>query len=777
MTQKTEEKTGRWNEIQGVILFAVSILMFISLASFEFSDLPLFSSETNLQVQNMAGLVGAYIGAALFFVMGFSAYVMPILVLSWAIARFCGVTPQKLYFKLFGTFFLILASSALFSIIGSGDNSFRFKLGGMIGLIFSDFLMKYLGYAGSLVVIGVLFILSVLLATEFLLLPFLSGIFNRVKNISEDVAERVPKVKEATRVIPKKAVIAAVKTGRDAEQKRQPKELEKDKDEKVSAKTVEKPRIINVPDAKKEAPPAPAKPLVIKTNTPPTIVPATPKATPKPQAPAAPKKPEELEAYKLPSMDLLQTPVPLPPGSLKEDLNANAALLEETLLSFGIEAKVVEISQGPVVTLYELEPAPGVRVASVTTLSDNIALAMKSVSVRIIAPVPGKGTIGIEVPNSKSAIVYIKEIVASKEYSEHKGKLKLALGKDIAGKPVIADLAKMPHLLIAGSTGSGKSVCINAVLTSLLLSYSPEELKFVMVDPKKVELTSYNGLPHLLAPVVTDPKKAAGVLAWVVGEMENRYELLSKAGTRNIEIYNDKAANGPEPKLPYMIVVLDELADLMVVAQAEVEGVIQRITQLARAVGIHMIIATQRPSVDVITGVIKANLPARIAFKVASKVDSRTILDDNGADKLIGRGDMLFMEPGVEKPIRAQCSLIGEKEIDAITGFIKAQRGPNYIVELAEADTKKGGFKKFDKDEVYEEAVRMILESKQASVSVLQRRLGLGYTRAARLIDMMEDEGIVGPYQGSKPRDLLISLEEYEARSGTAQQQPADANQ
>jgi S-DNA-T family DNA segregation ATPase FtsK/SpoIIIE len=446
MASKTEEKTGRWNEIQAVILFAIVILMFISLASFEFSDLPLFSSKTNFPAENMAGLVGAYIGAALFFVMGLSAYVMPLLVLSWAVARFYGVTPQKLYFKLFGTFFLILASSALFSIIGSGDNSFRFKLGGVLGLIFSDFLMKYLGYAGSLVVIGVLFILSVLLATEFLLLPFLSGVFSRVRNIGEDAVERFPRVKEAAKVTSKKAAAAAAKTAKDAEPKKQSKDLEKEKEEKLSARSADKPRIINVPDAGKEASPVPAKQLVIKTNTPPAII------------PAAPRKLEELSEYKLPGIDLLQTPVPLPAGALKEDFNANAALLEETLLSFDIEAKVVEISQGPVVTLYELEPAPGVRVASVTTLSDNIALAMKSVSVRIIAPVPGKGTIGIEVPNSKSAIVYIKEIMASKEYAEHKGKLKLALGKDIAGKPVIADLAKMPHLLIAGATGSGKSV-------------------------------------------------------------------------------------------------------------------------------------------------------------------------------------------------------------------------------------------------------------------------------------------------------------------------------
>jgi S-DNA-T family DNA segregation ATPase FtsK/SpoIIIE len=768
MARIQEEKTNRWNEIQAVILFAIVILMFISLASFDFADLSIFTSRINAPARNFAGLVGAYLGAALFFVMGMSAYVMPLLVLSWAIARFYGVTPQKLYFKAFGTFFLILASSAMFSIIAVGDNAYRFRLGGMLGLIFSDFLIKYLGYAGSMVVIGVLFLLSVLLATEFLLLPFLSGIFNRVRNISEDVVERMPKPKESTRVAVKRPVTANVKT-----EDRSNGSLKTEK-----PKLPDKPVKINIPDMKKE-PVAPPKPGV-KTNLPAPVTNAAvinkPQViTPAKEPAAARKAPPELSEYKLPSINLLQSPPVSDTRVAKEDFSANAATLEETLASFGIEAKVIEISQGPVVTLYELEPAPGVRVQSVMSLSDNIALAMKAVSVRIIAPVPGKGTIGVEVPNAKASLVYLKEIVASKEYAEHTGKLKLALGKDIAGKPVIADLAKMPHLLIAGTTGSGKSVCINAVLTSLLLSYSPDELKFIMVDPKKVELSNFNGLPHLLAPVVTDSKKAAAVLEWVIGEMSNRFELLAAAGTKNIEIYNEKASKGTEPKLPYMIIVLDELADLMVVAQAEVEGVIQRITQLARAVGIHMIIATQRPSVDVITGVIKANLPARIAFKVASKVDSRTILDDNGADKLLGKGDMLFIEPGSEKPMRAQCSLIGEKEIEAITDFIKSQREPNYIAELVEVDSKRGSFKKFDKDEVYEEAVRMILESRQASVSVLQRRLGLGYTRAARLIDMMEDEGIVGPYQGSKPRDLLTTLEEYQSRSGTAES-PADTS-
>ena len=321
-----------------------------------------------------------------------------------------------------------------------------------------------------------------------------------------------------------------------------------------------------------------------------------------------------------------------------------------------------------------------------------------------------------------------------------------------------------PHLLIAGATGSGKTVCVNAIITSLLLSYSPDEVKFIMVDPKRVELAVFNDLPHLLCPVVTDAKKVASTLEWAVNEMDNRYKLFAKCGVRNIALYNEKFSNDPKGKMPYIVILIDELADLMMIAQGEVEGAITRLAQLTRAVGIHIVIATQRPSVDVITGVIKANFPARISFKVASKVDSRTVLDINGADKLLGKGDLLFIEPGASKPVRAQCSLITDKEIEHITNFIKAQRGPQYVEGVLDVQ-KKSSFKKFEKDEVYDEAVKLILETRQASVSVLQRRLGLGYTRAARLIDMMEDEGIVGPYQGSKPRDMLLTMEEYNARN------------
>ncbi len=727
--QVGEMDKTRWNEIQAIILFAIAILIFTSLVTFSFSDSSIFTSKPSVPVKNFAGLFGVYLGASLFFLMGLSSYVIPLLVVSWAVARLYGVTPQKIHFKLFGTFFLILASSSIFSIIGKGDNSFRFSLGGITGLVFSDFLIKYLGRGGAILVIAVLFLLSVLLATEFLLLPFLVNLFGRLKGLK-------PRVIPAPNVIPAKAGI----------QRPAPRVIPAQAGIQKPAEKIEKRepiKIISAEPAKHALTVPPEKPReeVLKTDQ------------------------TRSGGFILPGLDLLDNPPPIQNRLIKDDLEGNARILEETLADFDIEGKVVEINKGPVITRYELEPAPGVKIHRITSLSDNISLALKAQSVRIVAPVPGKGTIGFEVPNSSSSLVYLKDVLDSKEYREPASKLKLALGKDIAGTPVIADLASMPHLLIAGATGSGKTVCVNTIITTILYNATPDEVKFIMIDPKRVELAVFNDLPHLLSPVVTDAKKVASTLDWVVGEMDSRYELFAKSGVRNIALYNEKFGSQPNSGLPYIVIIIDELADLMMVAQADVEGAITRLAQLSRAVGIHIIIATQRPSVDVITGVIKANFPARISFKVASKVDSRTVLDINGADKLLGRGDMLFVEPGASKPVRAQCSLISDKEIERITSFIKAQRPAEYVNGILDVQ-KKTSFKKFEKDEVYDEAVRLILESRQASVSVLQRRLGLGYTRAARLIDMMEDEGLVGPYQGSKPRDILLSLEEFKAKDG-----------
>jgi len=378
---------------------------------------------------------------------------------------------------------------------------------------------------------------------------------------------------------------------------------------------------------------------------------------------------------------------------------------------------------------------------------------MKAQSVRIIAPIPGKARVGVEVPNTQSSFVYLKEVLASATFQNVKSALTLALGKDITGQSVIADLDDMPHLLIAGTTGSGKTVCVNSLILSLLFRAGPNDLKFLMIDPKMVELMPFNGLPHLLCPVVTEAKKASVALNWVVNEMEGRYQLLAKAGVRNIESYNEK-----EEKIPYIVVIIDEFADLMTVAADQIENAVTRLAQLSRAVGIHLILATQRPSVDVITGVIKANLPARVSFKVASKVDSRTVLDMNGADKLLGKGDMLFLRPGESKLIRIQGTLVSDKEIERVVDFIKQQAEPVYDEEILK-DQKKSQTINGEKDELYDQAVRIIMESNQASVSILQRRMRLGYTRAARIIDTMEQEGLVGHFEGSKPRKILVDRE------------------
>ncbi|MFC1590593.1 DNA translocase FtsK [Candidatus Omnitrophota bacterium] len=725
------------NEIYAIILLAIGVLILISLISFDINDLSFYTSRPNLAVRNFAGVFGAYIGMVLFFVMGYSAYVIPALISTWVLARFLGVTPQKLYLKITGTVCIVLASSTLFGLIGGIDPSSRFKFGGVIALASLEFFLKYFGRLGTIIIIGVLFLLSILLATEFLLLPLLSraakvfaGNWGRFR---DDMAKkRVVRKEIRKKILPQEKRAVSLFAKKAPEPIKEPAKARALPAQAAAAGPAGKERL---PEKKKEG-------LRLAAE-------------------AEPKEPAKItpipKDYKLPGFNLLDSPPPMEARKIQEDFDENSKILEETLSDFGVEAKVVAFNKGPVITRYELELASGVKIHKITSLGDNISLAMKAQSVRIVAPIPGKGTIGIEVPNSASALVFLKDILDSNEYSEEDSGLKMALGKDIAGSSVVADLGSMPHLLIAGATGSGKTVCVNSLIASLLFNLRPDELKFIMIDPKRVELAAYNDLPHLLAPVVTEAKKVSFVLDWLVNEMESRYEIFAKNGVRNISLYNKKFEKENDKKLPYVVVIIDELADLMMVAQSEVEGAITRLAQLSRAVGIHIILATQRPSVDVITGVIKANFPARISFKVASKVDSRTVLDMNGADKLLGKGDMLFVEPGQGKPVRAQGSLISDEEINRITDFIKSQCGPQYMTEIVEEfKKKKPSYKKFDKDEVYEEAVRVVIESKQASVSMLQRRLGLGYTRAARLIDMMEEEGIVGPYQGSRPREILV---------------------
>lgn len=463
--------------------------------------------------------------------------------------------------------------------------------------------------------------------------------------------------------------------------------------------------------------------------------------------------------YKLPPIHLLKLPKQTDQSNEYELVHANAAKLERTFQSFGVKARVTQVHIGPAVTKYEVHPDVGVKVSRIVSLTDDLALALAAKDIRMEAPIPGKSAIGIEVPNSEIAVVSLREVL-EESMDELDEKLLIGLGRDITGEAVFARLNKMPHLLIAGATGAGKSVCINGIITSLLMRTKPHEVKMMLIDPKKVELAVYNGVPHLLAPVVTDPKRASQALKKVVDEMERRYELFSHTGTRNIEGYNEQIARHNretgenQPLLPYIVVIVDELSDLMMVAPNDVEESITRLAQMARAAGIHLIIATQRPSVDVITGVIKANIPSRIAFAVSSQTDSRTILDMGGAEKLLGRGDMLYLPAGTSKPIRVQGAFVSDEEVEKVVEFVTNQQKAQYQEDMIPDEVSE--VEDEVDDELYEDAVQLVAELQTASVSMLQRRFRIGYTRAARLIDEMEKRGVVGPYVGSKPREVLI---------------------
>ncbi|GGC89993.1 DNA translocase SpoIIIE [Thalassobacillus devorans] len=476
----------------------------------------------------------------------------------------------------------------------------------------------------------------------------------------------------------------------------------------------------------------------------------------------------ENKDYHLPGMDLLAEPTHNSQSQERSQIQATVRKLEKTFHSFGVKAKVTKVHVGPAVTKYEVYPDVGVKVSKIVNLHDDLALALAAKDIRIEAPIPGKSAVGIEVPNTEVAMVSLREVLESNS-AKQGSKLGFALGRDISGDAVIGELNKMPHLLVAGATGSGKSVCINGIITSILMRAKPHEVKMMMIDPKKVELNVYNGIPHLLSPVVTDPKKAARALKKVVAEMERRYDLFSDTGTRNIEGYNEyiakqnKDSEETQPQLPYIVVLVDELADLMMVASNDVEDAITRLAQMARAAGIHLIIATQRPSVDVITGIIKANIPSRIAFSVSSQTDSRTILDSGGAEKLLGRGDMLFMPVGASKPTRVQGAFLSDEEVERIVNYCVDQQRAQYQEEMIPEEESE--VKQEVDDELYPEAVQLVVEMQSASVSMLQRRFRVGYTRAARLIDAMEDNGVVGPYEGSKPRTVLVSQTTEEQQS------------
>ena len=733
----------RVNEIWGVTFLLFGLFTVASLMSFYPEDVSFYSSHANNPVLNRTGFIGAYLAHCLFLSFGLAAYLIPLLFLVWSWCFFCQRVPERKTFKLVGLAIALIAASVFLGISFYTDR--RFLRAGAVGYVLGSKLLRYFGPIGSYIVTGSCFLLAVLLATDFLIYPLVRSVirglrhfFESVLKAAQGIVERIAELrvrfhsKKAKRdgiaqeIKRKDLVVSAradiprepiVRTNNGAERTQKD---QGDVEKPLDSAVVEEMRILQA--VKKEAPPTqlPAKLSSLKASD-----------------------------YQLPRTDLLRKPEGAP--AQVDDLRHNSRIVEETLSDFGIDAKVMEVEQGPVITRYELLPAAGVKVNRIINLGDDLALALKATSLRFIAPIPGKSAIGIEVPNSKVGVVYLRELIESSEFRNSRLILPLAIGKDTSGKPLVADLTQMPHLLIAGTTGSGKTVCVNSIIAGLLFHSTPDSLKFVMVDPKMVELSVYNFIPHMLAPVVTDAKKAAATLGWVVTEMDNRYRLFASRGVRNIQSFNAQS----DESLPYIVVVIDELADLMLVAQDKVEGAILRLAQLSRAVGIHLILATQRPSVDVITGVIKSNFPARISFKVASKVDSRTVLDLNGADKLLGKGDLLFLLPGESKLIRGQGAFVVDEEIARIAQFVSGQKQPEFHPEIKCLEEKTAESYQ-EKDELYDEAVRIVFEMGVASSSTLQRRLRLGFTRAARIIDQMEAEGIVGPPQGTKPREILI---------------------
>ena len=698
-------------------------MVLASLIRFDRLDLVFYTSHPNFPPKNLLGIFGAYLGGFIVLLFGnITSFILPFLVIILGVKYFRQEKPYLSVARIVGVFVLLVSISSLIGMFNLHNDLVRFQTAGFFGALTSFAASKYFAPLGAFIIFVSFIIIYWALINEALISSLFSKLGANLKSFFSGLAffsfkRKSTEVKVKPNLINKGNLFS--------------------KKQNFEATANLKPKIFMPADG------TPKVKIQIKDKVP---------------TEQARVKPSELKIgdYHLPSLDLLDEPPPPDNKQMKEDLEACARTLEDTLEDFGITAKVTDIIRGPVITRYELEPAPGVKINRIEALSDDIALAIKAQSIRIIAPIPGKGRVGVEVPNLHSALVCIKDLLTCADFHRPRSALTIALGKDITGKPIFGDLDDMPHLLIAGTTGSGKTVCVNTCILSLLFKESPNDLKFLMIDPKMVELMPFNGLPHLLCPVVTDAKKAAVALNWVVTEMESRYVLLSGAGARNIEAYNQK-----QEKLPYIIVVVDEFADLMSVARDQIENAITRLAQLSRAVGIHLILATQRPSVDVITGVIKANLPARVSFKVASKVDSRTVLDSNGAEALLGKGDMLFLQPGREDLIRIQGALVKDAEIERVVEFIKAQGEPAYDDQILKDQHKSSSAGGGEKDELYDEAVRVIMESNQASVSILQRRMRLGYTRAARIIDTMELEGLVGQFEGSKPRRILVDRDAW----------------
>ncbi|HEU4937761.1 MAG TPA: DNA translocase FtsK 4TM domain-containing protein [Vicinamibacterales bacterium] len=788
----------RVSEFVGVAFFALALIWFVALVSYNASDpVWFFNAGAKALPSNFAGQVGAFLSELSYQVLGYSAYLTPIVLVVLGWHYFWCRTLDAAYTKLIGAGLLFGCVSSFMSLaFGTTEISGKtFRAGGFIGDRLAALLATYLNRTGSIILILTLLFLGIILSTQFSL-GRLFGVIGQIlrdrcaalfaayrgwredqrrnKQRQEVLRKHLEKAKETEAAKPK----IAVRTGElppvprpvpEAGSATAKPKAQEDAPRKPSRTAA---MMEAAAAALKAASSRPTPPAAIK-RPPPSVAPQLPLPEPE-KLPAERKK----GAYTLPPLALLDAPRSERKIDERE-LMDGARLLEEKCREFSVEGAVVQIHPGPVVTTYEFKPDAGVKYSKITGLADDLCLAMQAESV-LIDRIPGKSTVGIQIPNPNRELISMRELLEADAYKRSASKLTLALGKTIHGEPFVSDLATMPHLLIAGSTGTGKSVSVNAMLSSILFRATPDDVRLIMIDPKRLELGMYEEIPHLLTPVVVDPKLAANALRWAVHEMEERYKTLAAVGVRNIEQYNRnfklaqaETNGGPvlDPKgneiraLPFIVVLIDELADLMMVASNEVEESICRLAQMARAVGIHLILATQRPSVDVITGLIKANLPARISFRVSSKIDSRTILDGNGAEQLLGRGDMLYLPPASSRYVRLHGPYISEQESARLASFLRKQGKPTYDTSITEDDKKTSADLDFEKDDLYDEAARIVVSSGQASVSYLQRRLRIGFSRAARLVDMMEAEGLVSPISGAaggKSREVLVKPDYFD---------------
>lgn len=705
-------------EIFGIFLFFLVIFTLISLLSYSPADPTLGNPGAGDEIHNLFGVIGAFVSGVLIVLFGLGAFWIPLLFLFSSIQFFGNRSGKAAILTAVGSLLLVSSTGSLLSFYREHYVLFdrAFSSGGLIGIPLKNFLVKYSNTAGGFIILLMVWIIGFILATGFSLIGAFSRITSTAKEMRENAETAYMKWKERRGKARKRLKII--------------KEQGKKKDTEVKIEALR--------SSQKRKTPVPKQEVFSFMRT--------------------------GEEFQLPSVKFLDDPEFKLSSADNENLRMLSRLLEKKLEDFGVQGKVVTVTPGPVVTTFEYEPASGVKINKIVNLTDDLALALRAISIRIVAPIPGKAAVGIEIPNAVRETVRFKELVVSDDFEKSKSRLPLCLGKDIVGNPVVVELDKMPHLLIAGATGSGKSVALNAMICSFLYKSGPDEVKLIMIDPKRIELSSYDGIPHLITPVVTDVKKATNALFWAVREMEKRYEKLAEIKAKNITQYNEKVKKGAKDsngnvleKLPFIVIIIDELADLMMVASRDVEVALTRLAQMARAAGIHLILATQRPSVNVLTGVIKANFPTRLSFQVSSRTDSRTIIDANGAENLLGNGDMLLLPPGTAKLKRIHGAYISETELKQITEFLKDQKPPEYDEEVTQVSVPGiDSSEQEEYDEMYDAAVALITKTGQASISMIQRHLRIGYNRAARIIETMEKEGIVGPSDGAKPREVLV---------------------